>query len=174
MIMFLQIFTAALIIFTLGEKSHAQYYEGYDQETNDPRTETQSPLNPDKLFPAESDGQPTLLLEAETSTRVGVIEMIIPQQNRLVIGDQSISLSSDVKVNTEKRRPLYGVNNLKRGMTVRLNTEISKGQIIATEITELNKRNKYKNQRNRKNNKTNRKRDRKNNQKINNTGYNTY
>ena len=166
-----QIFTATLIIFALGEKSLAQYYGGNDQDTNE---EGANPLNSDKPSPVETNGQPTLLLESEPSTRVGVIEMIIPQQNRLVIGDQSINLSKDVEVNTEKRRRLYGVNNLKRGMTVRINTEIFKGQVVATEITELKKPNKYKNQRNRKNNKTNQKRDRRNNQRNNNTGYGTY
>ena len=189
------IFISVCIIFVTGETSFAQYYGGYGQNNDDQRSESQSrserngprdeekdqsslltdgqpsPLNLDGPTLLGGANQPTLLLQTEPNIREGVIEMIIPQQNRLVIGDQSISLSRDVEINTEKRRKLYGVNNLKRGMTVRLNTDFSEGQLVASEITELNKPNKYKNRRNKK---TKRVRKQENRSRNNNNGYGGY
>ena len=68
----------------------------------------------------------------------GTIDLVNRSEGRIVIGDQSVQLSPETELTTEKARRLYGIGNLKKGMTVRVDTEFTDGKMEAITVHELN------------------------------------
>ena len=68
----------------------------------------------------------------------GTIDLIDRSEGRIVIGDQSVQLTRDTELTTDKKRQLYSLRNLKQGMTVRVDTEFNDGKMEAIAVHELN------------------------------------